>query len=305
MSKHDPRSLRDAFGSFMTGVTVVTTIDEAGQPIGLTANSFTSVSLDPALLLVCIANTSSNYEALTKARGFAVNILAESQKDISNTFARPVDDRFADIFWKKGPFGSPVLANVSAWFDCSMNKIIEAGDHVILLGEVEAFESYSMPGLGYARGAYFTAANEADAVSRGYDVMVSALIAREGKIFLLDDGNGGLTLPMVKAGKEGAGAALNGLTRSQGIAAEAGFIYSVFEDNTSGLQHISFLCHADKDTTKDDNFLPLTAENLTRIANPAMQIMLKRFASETKLGNYGVYFGDHQSGNIHRFISGQ
>lgn len=94
---HDPRQLRDAFGAFLTGVTVVTTINAEGQPIGFTANSFTSVSLDPPLLLVCLAKTSRNYAAVTEAAGFAVNILSEAQKDVSNTFARPVEDRFAAV----------------------------------------------------------------------------------------------------------------------------------------------------------------------------------------------------------------
>lgn len=104
----------------MTGVTVVTTHDPDGNPIGFTANSFTSVSLDPPLVLVCIANSSSNYAAFEQAEGFAVNVLAEDQKGVSNTFARPVEDRFAAVSWQQGPQGSPVFEGVSAWFDCSM-----------------------------------------------------------------------------------------------------------------------------------------------------------------------------------------
>lgn len=93
----DPRALRDAFGAFATGVTVVTASDAAGKPIGFTANSFTSVSLDPPLLLVCLAKSSRNYESMTSAGRFAINVLSETQKDVSNTFARPVEDRFAAV----------------------------------------------------------------------------------------------------------------------------------------------------------------------------------------------------------------
>ena len=96
MTLENRRLLRDAFGTFMTGVTVVTTLDEAGAPIGFTANSFSSVSLDPPLLLVSIAKTSGNYARFMAAKGFAINILAEGQKDVSNTFAKPVEDRFSD-----------------------------------------------------------------------------------------------------------------------------------------------------------------------------------------------------------------
>lgn len=130
----DPRALRDAFGAFVTGVTIVTTRDDAGKPVGFTANSFTSVSLDPPLLLICLARTSRNFATMTGAKSFAVNILSENQKDLSNTFARPVEDRFAAAEWSDAPQGSPVFADVAAWFECTMQEVIEAGDHVILLG---------------------------------------------------------------------------------------------------------------------------------------------------------------------------
>lgn len=154
----DARALRDAFGAFLTGVTVVTTVDDAGAPIGFTANSFTSVSLDPPLLLVCLAKTSRNYATLTAAKGFGVNILSEGQKDVSNTFARPVEDRFAAVDWRMGPYGSPVFADVAAWFDCATHDVVDAGDHVILIGRVEGFDNSGKTGLGYARGGYFTPA---------------------------------------------------------------------------------------------------------------------------------------------------
>ena len=156
MTTHDPRALRDAFGSFLTGVTVVTTFDGDGSPIGFTANSFTSVSLDPPLLLVCLAKTSRNYNAVTTAPGFAINILSETQKEVSNTFARPVADRFATVDWRRGPWGSPIFSDVAAWFDCALHEVIDAGDHVVLIGRVEAFGDSAANGLGYARGAYFT-----------------------------------------------------------------------------------------------------------------------------------------------------
>ena len=136
----DPRALRDAFGCFMTGVTVVTTLDAAGAPQGFTANSFSSVSLDPPLLLVSLANSSRNLDSFAKGAGFAVNILAEGQKDISATFARPSEDRFASVYWRKGPVGNPLIAGVSAWFDCTLEQAIAAGDHTILIGRVGGFE---------------------------------------------------------------------------------------------------------------------------------------------------------------------
>lgn len=156
----DPRALRDAFGAFMTGVTVVAVLDPDGRPVGFTANSFTSVSLDPPLLLACLARSSRNHAIVAGAPGFAVNILAAAQREISNLFARPVEDRFAAVTWRPGPYGSPILDETAAWFDCSTERVIEAGDHDILLGRVEAFATTGRSGLGYVRGGYFTMEGE-------------------------------------------------------------------------------------------------------------------------------------------------
>ena len=300
----DPRALRDAFGTFLTGVTVVTSHDDTGTPLGFTANSFASVSLDPPLVLVCLANSSRNFEALTQASGFAVNILAEDQKDISNTFARPAEDRFAAVDWQAGPQGSPILAGVSAWFDCSMHKTVEAGDHVILIGQVEAFDTSTAPGLGYARGAYVTPAAEAEALAHGANLVVSALIERAGEVLLIDDGFGGLTLPQKPVGRAGASVALSELITSCGIEADPGFIYSVFEDAAREHQHISFLCQADEGAPKQGCFTALTPSTMMEITDPALRIMLERFASESRMGNYGVFYGTQTSGNIRKIVSG-
>ena len=146
-------------------MTVVTTHDGAGSPVGFTANSFTSVSLGPPLFLVCLARTSRNFATLTAATGFAVNILSHCQKDVANTFALLVEDRFAAVEWQPGRHGSPVFANVAAWFDCSMHEIVDGGDHVILIGRIEAFHNGQLNGLGYARGGYFVPELAQEAVS--------------------------------------------------------------------------------------------------------------------------------------------
>ena len=304
MTQIDPRALRDAFGAFMTGVTVVTAHDADGNPLGFTANSFTSVSLDPPLVLVCLANSSRNYDALSQAKGFAVNILAETQVDVSNTFARPVEDRFAAVDWRPGPYGSPVFDGVSAWFDCSMFNTVEAGDHLILIGKVEAFENTPHPGLGYARGAYVTPAAEAEALSRSTHLRISALIEHGGKVLLLDDGEGRLTLPETDVGKEGASAALARLIAQSGTGAEPGFIYSVYEDDARETQHISFLCQAGSDATSEGLFTELTKSTLMSIADPVICTMLERFATESRMGNFGVYFGNQVTGKIARVTSG-
>ncbi len=294
------RHLRDAFGTFMTGVTVVTTIGHSGEtlgrPLGFTANSFSSVSLEPPLLLVSIARSSSNYATFSTAKGFAINILAEDQREISNTFARPVADRFSTIDWQPGPHGSPVIDRVSAWFDCSVHQIVEAGDHALLIGRVEAFASNAAPGLGYYRGSYFTA-NSA-AVAPGPEVVVTAVIEREGGVLLTDDGTGGLTLPTTKVGREGATAALERLLAALNLQASPGFIYAVFEDTAQGHQHIAFRCPCTGGSPAKGAFVELAPANLTDVTDPAMSVMLNRLAEESRQGNYGIYFGNQTSGRV-------
>ncbi|WP_187430339.1 putative flavin reductase [Roseobacter fucihabitans] len=305
MTPIDPRALRNAFGTFMTGVTVVTALDGEGAPVGFTANSFTSVSLDPPLILVCLANTSQNYATLVNAPGFAVNILSQTQIDISNRFARPVEDRFASVDWRRGPQGSPILEGVSAWFDCAMHRTIEAGDHVILIGKVVAFDQTASPGLGYARGAYVTPALAADALSHSTGLIVSTLIERDGHVLLVDDGQGGMALPEMRVDGEGASAAAKKLIASTGLQAKPGFIYSVFEDLRQKRQHISFLCQTAAGEPKRGAFVPLTPSCLDDVSNPATLTMLDRFAQETKLGNYGIYYGDQTSGEVRPMKEGR
>lgn len=295
---NNPRALRNAFGTFMTGVTVVTSYDDTGNPLGFTANSFASVSLDPPLVSVCLANTSSNYESFAKTQKLGINILAEDQIEVSNTFARPIQDRFAAVGWKNGPHGSPILDGVSAWFDCKMHKTVDAGDHLILIGEVKAFDHNVTPGLGYARGAYVAPAAEAKALSERTDLVVSALIERDGKVLLLGNDQGRLTLPTSSDVSNGASNALNKLISDAGVEAEPGFIYSVYEDEARKHQHISFHCQASEGTPAKGVFTELTESTLADIADPAMCTMLERFAQESQVGNFGVYYGNEKSGEV-------
>lgn len=301
MTALDPRALRDAFGCFMTGVTVVTTLDAGGKPLGFTANSFSSVSLDPPLLLVSIANSSANLASFTGGTGFAVNILSESQKDISATFGRrSSDDRFAQVYWKHGPVGSPLISGVSAWFDCTREQAISAGDHTILIGRIGGFEASSHPGLGYYRGAYTTPAATAAELPAGPDVVISAVLEAAGQVLLVDDGRGGLSVPMARVGREGVQAALDNLIASVGVQAEAGSIYAVYEDAGTRTQHIALRCPAVATRPARGAFVELSRASVADVTDPALRHMLERLADESRIGNYGVYFGNHQQGRVQR-----
>lgn len=154
-SGSDARTLRDAMGCFATGITVVTAHNAEGVPVGLTANSFTSVSLDPPLLLVCVANTSSNAAILRGAERFAVNLLHLGQQPTSSRFAGKAEDRFAETPWEVGEMGPPVLTGSLGAFECAREAVHEGGDHFILLGRVlkATFEPRRDP-LLYFRGKY-------------------------------------------------------------------------------------------------------------------------------------------------------
>jgi flavin-dependent trigonelline monooxygenase, reductase component len=306
MTQIDTFALRDAFGSFMTGVTVVTMIDDSDRPLGFTANSFASVSLDPPLLLVSIANSSANLTAFRNARGFAVNILSEGQKDISATFARPVADRFSTVYWRRGPVGAPLIAGVSAWFDCTLDQAIPAGDHTILLGRIGGFAAMSLPGLGYYRGAYITPAATAQELPAGPDVVLSAIIEQAGRVLLVDDERGGLSVPMVRVGRDGVQAALAGVFARLRIKGAPGSVYAVYEDARLGTQHLALRCPVGADCTAAAGaFVDLDPEAFGDITDPALRAMLQRLAEETRLGNFGTYFGSHEQGRVARIAEGR
>lgn len=151
----DPRTLRDALGCFATGVTVVTCLDREGRPIGLTANSFTSLSLDPPLLLVCVAKGAASAGPLSEAENFAVNVLQTGQQPASITFSTRVEDRFGCTPWALGEHGVPVLRDSLSVFECRHHAVHDGGDHLILVGEVKkaTFEP-SLDPLLYFRGRY-------------------------------------------------------------------------------------------------------------------------------------------------------
>lgn len=298
----DPRALRNAFGSFLTGVTVVTTTDAEGRPLGFTANSFTSVSLDPGMLLVCLARRSINYATLTGATGFAVNILAEDQEAISNTFARPSEDRFASVGWKPGPHGSPILDGAAAWFDCAMHEVVDAGDHAILLGAIQAFGDAGTNGLGYARGAYVKPGTIGDAVAAAAqgEAVVGAVVERDGGILLLGPDEGPFTLPEAPINDANDPAALRAyLLRAIGLPTHVGFVYSVYENRTTHRQHIVYRCDAGYGDPAKGRFVPLSEVPFERIADGPTRDVVRRFAAESALGNFSVYFGNEAKGRTH------
>ncbi len=150
----DPRHLRNALGRFTTGVTIITCRDAAGRPFGLTANSFSALSLDPPLVLWSLRHVSPNMQAFETAAHFAVNVLAEAQVELSRRFASSAEDRFSQGAWARGDHGAPVLAGCAAVFECQTLSHQVAGDHRLFIGHVLACSEWPLPPLVFQAGHY-------------------------------------------------------------------------------------------------------------------------------------------------------
>lgn len=150
----DPRMLRDVLGCFATGVCVVTSIGDQGLPVGMTINSFSSVSLDPPLVLWSIGLTTPSRSAYQNHPGFAINIMGAEAKDLSLHFARPSEDKFAGVDWTAGHEGVPVLQDALAVLECRVDQSIIAGDHEIFIGRVTRLSHKDGAPLLFHRGSF-------------------------------------------------------------------------------------------------------------------------------------------------------
>ena len=299
----DSRELRRAFGQFGTGVTIVTTREPDGTPRGFTANSFSSVSLDPPLVLVCIAKSAASAGIFSNAPCFAVNVLAEDQKEASNVFATQRPDKFERVDWQESSNGIPLITGTLASFECSRFSIVEAGDHVILIGQVEAFSVREGRPLLYYRGAYLTLGFEAPlihAASRQAETVLGGIFERDGAVlFEIDSASGTISLPSI--GKNGDIITHSQLIKSLatfGIRANVDFVYAVFEEEVPGRVSIYYRGHADGETRTAMAFIPFDDIDLDRIIDPACRSMLTRYIGEARQKSFAVYMGNETEGVI-------
>lgn len=135
-SGFDQRWHRDVLGHYPTGVAVITAIGAHGEPLGMVVGSFTSVSMDPPLIAFMPARDSSSYARMADVTRFCVNVLSAAQEPLCRQFAAKSGDKFAGVQWVAGATGSPILEDCVAWIECSVDRVIEAGDHDIVLGRV-------------------------------------------------------------------------------------------------------------------------------------------------------------------------
>jgi flavin reductase (DIM6/NTAB) family NADH-FMN oxidoreductase RutF len=159
----DTWDFKQAVGVFTTGVTVVTSCDDAGVRYGLTANSFTSVSLEPPLVLFCAYHLAPSLEGLIRSEHFAINVLASDQEDIAKRFARPAADKFAGLDWRVGIFGAPLLDRCIAHIECTLEQCHPSGDHDIVVGRVHRVRFYAGEPLIFHRSRFGTVVSDSAA----------------------------------------------------------------------------------------------------------------------------------------------
>lgn len=301
-SDAEKRTLRNVFGAFATGVTVVTTRQEDGTPRGFTANSFTSVSLDPPLLLICVAKTAHSCETFLNAPHFAVNILSETQKSVSGLFASQAPDKFDQVPWQAGTANMPLLEGTLAGLVCAHEKLVDAGDHVLLLGRVIDHHVTTAKPLGYFQGNYFSVGLEDElvsAASKSGKVEIGAVLGRAQQVLLSVGANGQIAVPKSNAENQSL-PALQSHLKKLGLKIQLDFLYAVYHDTVTDHHGIYYHGTAAGFDPAGHKFFDLDDIPFDKISNLAERSMLARYCEEFHHGRFGIYQGDEHSGIVYR-----
>ncbi|RWP43535.1 MAG: flavin reductase [Mesorhizobium sp.] len=299
----DPIALRRAFGTFVTGVTVITTRDAEGNPRGMTANSFTSVSLDPPLLLVCVGKAASSFDAFSNSGSFAVNLLHEGQIDISAMFASKSPDKFQSVNHDRIHTGAPILTDSLTWFDCTVHNRVDAGDHVILIGQVLAFGTSPSAPLGFCRGRYASVKDPLPVdwlASHG--MIIGYVIEAEDGILLRSDRNGGWVLPTAKQRKTDSRLMLDD-GDALSLLPENTFLYSVFDVADSDPGYLIYRARLAADGAADAlpaglQFFRISDLPYDLIPTRELRAVLRRYARERQEKRFGIYMDSGDGGRV-------
>ncbi|MER8752975.1 alpha/beta fold hydrolase [Mesorhizobium sp. M1050] len=299
----DSGEFRRALGSFLTGVTIVTTVSAEGEPRGFTANSFTSVSLEPPLVLVCIAKKALGHSAFSTSKGFAINILSESQKAHSGIFASKAADKFAAVAWQPGQTGNPLIDGSVAVFDCAMQQLVDAGDHSILIGRVRDFNHNGAQPLGYCRGTYVTPGLSQEALAAAPpDTEVGVILENDGRVLVFETSDGFHELPAGRGlGTPRDARSLKGRLAASGIDAQLGFLFAVWDDAADPSRtHVYYRSTVEAPASGDRQARLVDINQIAdlRIADPAVRSMLLRYVRERTEDAFGVYVGNEVEGEV-------
>lgn len=297
---------RSALGMYVTGVTIVTKRGEDGRLGGLTANSFTSVSLDPPLVLICIGNHVGSYPLFQQPGGFAINVLGDDQRGLAELFASKAQDKFDHVTYRLGVGGAPIIDGSLAWLDCETTQTVQAGDHVVVIGEVKDFGTSSGSPLAYCQGSFFSFNLQQEAVFRsgGKSVIVGCIADYDDRVMLRAvDVNGARkwTLPGVELAQSESGVlpTINTLIKGFGTGVDITFIYSIFEHDDPKSVFILYRGKLTAPPTVGDARLFGEAEvPWDDLANQPIRDVLQRFFKERGFDHFSVYVDLEDGGRV-------
>jgi flavin reductase (DIM6/NTAB) family NADH-FMN oxidoreductase RutF len=306
-SELDVIEFRRTLGSFMTGVTIVTTVDRDGRHRGMTMTSFTSVSLDPPLVLVCVDRGAASFDAFVESRGIAVHILASAQEQLARTFASKAPDKFEHVVTEAGHGGAPIIRDVHAYLDCVTDQVVIAGDHAIIVARVLDFGSEDRRPLAFYQGKFNSFSvdeqilqQQIDAHSRTtvrwvVETDAGDLVAHEG-----DDGS--LRLPEVKLkpSELSHGGLSAAATACIGVTTAVDFLYSIYD----GQHGEAVLVYRGRTECLN----PVLAHGLTlaptldgvagRFTDTSERAVIRRYVNERLGASFGIYAGNQLEGAV-------
>jgi flavin reductase (DIM6/NTAB) family NADH-FMN oxidoreductase RutF len=306
LSGFDSQGFRKALGHFLTGVTIITAVGADGVPKGFTANSFTSVSLDPPLVLVCIGKTATSVDAFAEGSKYCVNILSDLQRPLSNLFASKSADKFVGEHWAMSGDGCPYIKESLVVFECTTDRLIDAGDHYIALGLVKRFDVNAGRPLGFCRGTYVLPALTQEVVGlAGTTPRVGALLEWRNSLLLLENEQGELSLPAgTLLGEPSIGNSLLGSLAQLDIAATVDFLFSVYEDEKSQ-NNIFYRGSFDPGPKAPPQLIfPFDDIPWDRVRKRDVK-MARRFIDEKRREVAGLYVGGQVAGSIYSFAGSE
>jgi flavin reductase (DIM6/NTAB) family NADH-FMN oxidoreductase RutF len=299
---------RQALGSFLTGVTVVTTTDSDGNDRGMTANSFTSVSLDPPLILFCIDRRAGSYDAFTTAAGYAVHILGSHQQDIAKAFASKSLDKFAGLRLRRSTTGAAILDDAHAVLDCVAHEIVPAGDHAVIIARVNAFAIEDKRPLGFYQGKMQSFNSEGElarSVLPGASQLcvLWLLETLSGEIVLRDDGNR-TALPSSVVHPERLHDAALSAAASTTLAAPVviDFLYSIYGSPAESLTlvyrgRLDPSGHGVSGLTSPHRLVPAQQAS-TILSDVTERAVVERYINERGDMSFGIYAGSIETGSV-------
>ncbi|MEM6761553.1 MAG: flavin reductase [Pseudomonadota bacterium] len=266
----DTMALRQVLGRFATGVTIVTCRDKSGVPVGMTANSFASVSLDPPLVLWSVDRSALSFSAFAEAPAFAFSILGQDQVELSNRFAKQGAEKFDVTAWHDNQEGVPLIDDPAAHIECVAHSSFDGGDHLVIVGRVVRFRRFERAGLVFAQGRYgavaphpgpMTAADDGDAAARHpYDDFLVPLLFRAYN-HMFD----GLSGALVAEDSTGAEMRILAILQAEGPAAEERILTRSMLSQTRFDDARRSLCDAGL-ISSDGHSCGLTEAGRTRLA---------------------------------------